>query len=83
MNCCVAPTAKLAGLGVTAIELSVFVAAVTVRVADPLTPLSEAVIVDDPAATPVASPPVLMVAAAVFDEVQVTVVVTLPVVPLL
>jgi hypothetical protein len=46
-------------------------------------PLSEAVIVVDPAATPVASPPLLIVALAVLEDVQVTVEVITAVVPLL
>ena len=77
------PMAKLAAFGVTAIEVTVDDAAVTVRAAVPLTPLSEAVIVVDPASTPVARPPLLMVAAAVFEDFQVTVEVITAVVALL
>jgi hypothetical protein len=57
--------------------------AVTARLAVPLMPLSAAVMVDEPAATPVARPEALIVATEVFEEVHVTDVVTLPVVPLL
>ena len=57
--------------------------AVTATLAVPLMPLSAAVIVDEPAATPVARPEALIVATEVFEEVHVTDVVTLPVVPLL
>jgi hypothetical protein len=81
VNCCVASAAKVAGLGVTAIE--VMVAAVTVRAAVPLTPESDAVIVVEPLATPVARPAEVIVATEVFEDVQVAVDVTLPVLPLL
>ena len=56
-------------------------AGVTVSMAVPLMPLSDAAMVVDPEATPVARPPVLMVAAAVAELVQVTVDVILPVDP--
>jgi hypothetical protein len=66
--------------GVTAIEVTVGggggTTAVTVRVADPLTPLKDAVTVAVPAATPVARPVEFTVAAAVFELVHVAVVVT-------
>ncbi len=69
---CVFPAATEAAVGVTAMETSV--AAVTVRVAELLViPDSEAVIMEVPAATPVATPPETMVAAAVFEDAQVTV----------
>lgn len=61
----------------TAMDFTGF--AVTVSDAVPLTPLSLAVMVDDPAATPVARPPELIVATDAFAVVQVAVVVTLPV----
>ena len=73
----------LGELGVTAMEEIVGAVAVTARLAVPLMPLSAAVIVDEPAATPVARPEALIVATEVFEEVHVTDVVTLPVVPLL
>ena len=79
MNCCVAPATMLGLAGVTAMDERVLAAAVTVSVAVPLTPFSAAVMVDEPAATPVANPLELIVAAAVFDEVHVAVVVTLAV----
>ena len=71
-NCCVEPAAKLVLAGVTAIDDTVADAEPTVRVAFPLTPLSVAVMVAEPAATPVASPAELMVATAVLEELQVT-----------
>ena len=84
MNCCVALTAILGVAGVTAIEESVGgAAAVTVSAAVPFTPLSEAVIVVDPAATAVARPAALIVAVAVLELVHVAVEVTLAVVSLL
>jgi hypothetical protein len=66
--------------GVTAIETKV--GAVTVRTVDPLIVPEVAVIVEAPAATAVASPAELMVAAVVAEEVQVTELVRLAVVPL-
>jgi hypothetical protein len=57
--------------GVTAMLDNVLAAAVTASAAVPLTPLSEAVILVAPAATPVASPAELMVAAAVLELVHV------------
>jgi hypothetical protein len=77
VNCCIAPATMLGLAGVTAMEVIVFVvAAVTVSIAVPLTPLREAVIVLEPAATAVASPDVLIVAAALLEDVQVAVDVT-------
>jgi hypothetical protein len=70
------PIAKLAGFGVTAIAVMVFVAAVTVSVAVPLMPLSDAVMVVEPAVAPVAKPDEFTVATAVFEEFHVAVVVT-------
>jgi hypothetical protein len=82
VNCCVTPTAMLGVAGVTEIPVIVFVAAaVTVRVAVPLTPPCEAVIVDEPVATAVASPTELIVAAALLPDVQVAVEVTFAVEP--
>ena len=78
MNCCVAPIPMVAGFGVTAMEERV---GVTVRVAGLLTtPLIEAVMVVEPAATAVASPDAT-VATVGFELVQLAVVVTFPVVP--
>lgn len=76
MNCCVAPAAMLAVAGETAIEVRVAVAPLTVRLAAPLTPLSDAVTVAVPEATPVASPAELTVAVAELELVQVTLEVT-------
>ena len=75
MNCCVAPTLMFALAGATAIDESVGGGAVveeTVREAFPLTPLCVAVMLTEPAATPVASPAALMVAIVAVDEVQLT-----------
>jgi len=66
---------------VTAIDVSVGAVAVTVRDAVPLMPLRDAVIVDEPAATPVARPAEVMVAVAVLEDVQVTVAVMVLVEP--
>jgi hypothetical protein len=66
------PAAMEAVVGVTAMETRV--AAVTVNVAELLViPDSEAVIIEVPAATPVATPPETIVAAAVLEDAQVTV----------
>jgi hypothetical protein len=67
--------------GVTAMDEMVFVAAVTVSVAVALTLFAVALMVVVPAATAVASPAVLMVATVVFDELHVTPLVSVPVVP--
>ena len=74
VNCCVAPVRIVGFAGVTAIEESVGAggAACTVRPAFPETPFSVAETVVVPALTPVASPPVPMVATAVCEEAQVT-----------
>jgi hypothetical protein len=58
------------------------VGTVTVRRADPLIVPEVAVIVVVPAATEVASPTELMVAALIAEDVQVTELERLPVVPL-
>ena len=62
-------------------EVSVGAAAVTVSVAVPLTPLSDAVIDALPEVTPVARPAALMVATLVLALTHVTVLVILEVVP--
>jgi hypothetical protein len=80
--CCVTPAAMLAVVGVTAIDCSV--AAVTVSVTPGLVnPPDAAVMLVVPAATPVAVPvPVpVIVAAAGFDDVHTTPVVSVCVVP--
>jgi hypothetical protein len=55
---------------VTVIEVKI--AAVTVKLVEPLTEPDVTVIVVEPTATPVASPLLAMVAAASFEEPQVT-----------
>src|ERR1700735_2504679 len=70
VNCCFAPTLTEGFAGVTAIDTSV--AAVTVRVVEPLIAPETALIVLVPGATPVAIPPVVMVATPVVAELQVT-----------
>jgi hypothetical protein len=71
----------LAVAGVTAIEVSVFAAAVTVRAAVPLIPLDAAVMVEEPAATADAIPVALTVAIAVLELVHVADELTSPVEP--
>jgi hypothetical protein len=71
----------LAFAGVTAIELSVFAFAVTVSGVVPVTPLSVAVTLLEPAATPVARPVELIVAIAALAVAQVTVVLMFAVEP--
>jgi hypothetical protein len=78
VNCCVAPTRTVGAVGDTEMETIV---GVTVRIAAPLTPLIEAVRVEEPAATPVARPEVFTVATAVFELVQLTLPVRSAVVP--
>jgi hypothetical protein len=72
-NCWVLPAGTLGVSGVTDTEDNV--ALVTVRVAVPVLPLKAAVMVAVPAATPVARPLLLIVAADVGSEVQVACVV--------
>lgn len=81
MNCCVAPTAKLAVAGVTAIEVRVGAGAVTVSVVFAEIEPSVPVMVVFPAATVVATPEALIVATEVLDEAQVVCAVTSAVVP--
>jgi len=75
VNCFVVPLAIEGFAGVTAIDTSVGAVAVTVRVVEPLMAPEAALIVLVPAATPVASPPALIVATLVVCEVHVTVLV--------
>ena len=76
MNCCVAPVRIVGLAGVTAIDCSVGAAARRHRQSSVSgTPLSVAEIVVVPALTPVANPPVPMVATAVLEEAHVTCVV--------
>lgn len=70
------PAVMLGDAGVTAMLESVgALTAVTVSEAVPLTPFSAAVMVQVPAATPVARPLVLMLAQAALEEVHATCVV--------
>jgi len=78
VNCCVAPMLIDGFAGVTEIDVSV---GFTVSCVEPETELSAACICVVPAATPVAKPPVLIVATLVLDELHVTVVVRFCVVP--
>ena len=79
MNCWVFPVAMLGAAGVTAIEVSVF--AVTVSAAVPLTPPTVAVTVLMPGVREVAMPAELTVATAVFELIQIAVLVTTAVEP--
>src|ERR1700733_12704487 len=79
VNCWVAPLAIDGFTGVTAIDCRV--AAVTVRVVEPLIAPDVAVMVEVPTAAALARPPVLIVAMVVVPEVQVTVDVKFCVVP--
>ena len=77
-NCKVSPASTVGLSGLTLTEVTVGALIVSVAVA--LLPLSAAVIVADPAATPLASPePDWIVTFVVSEEVQVTEVVILPV----
>jgi hypothetical protein len=71
VNWTVSPFATLAGFGVTTIDCKV-TGLLTVSEAWPVTPLSEAVMVDVPGATAVASPELLMVATDCVCDAQVT-----------
>lgn len=73
VNCRRTPTGIVAFAGVNAIETKF--GAVTVNAAVPVIPLCIAVIVVEPAALLVASPPTAIVATDVFKEVQTAVVV--------
>jgi len=70
VNCCVRPLAIEGFTGVTAMDCSV--AAVTVRVVEPVTPLSVALISEVPVFTPVARPLLVIVATVVVPDDQVT-----------
>jgi hypothetical protein len=70
VNCWVSPAGRLGLAGVTEIDSKT--AAVTVSTVEPVMPSSVALIVDIPVATPVASPPLVMVATEVVAEAQVT-----------
>jgi hypothetical protein len=79
VNCCVAPLAIDGFAGVTAIDCSV--AAVTVRVVEPLIAPDVALIVEVPTPAPVARPAALIVAVVVVPDDHVTVLVRFCVVP--
>ena len=68
---CVPPITTVAVAGVTAMELNV--AAVTVKVAEPVLPPNAAVIVAVPTDSPVATPGDMTVATAMVPELHVTV----------
>ena len=70
VNCCVAPAVTDGLAGVTAIETKV--GAVTVRTVDPLIVPEVAVIVVNPALSPLARPPEATVATLGVEELQVT-----------
>ena len=70
MNCCVNPFAIEGFAGVTLIDVSV--AAVTVRTVEPLTLPKVALIDEVPAPTPLARPPVVIVATLVVADTHVT-----------
>jgi 1,4-dihydroxy-2-naphthoyl-CoA synthase len=72
VNCSVVPFTIEGLAGVTAIDTSVGVVALTVRVVEPLTPPEAACILLVPAATPVANPPTVIFATPVVCELQVT-----------
>lgn len=72
---------KLAVSGEMVISFIVLAVVVIVSVAVPLTPSSKAVIVDEPAATPVAIPAGAIVATDGVDDVQLTAVVTFAIEP--
>jgi hypothetical protein len=71
VNCCFVPFAIEGFAGVTAIDTNV--AAVTVKVVDPVMPPETALITLVPVATPVANPPAVIVATVVIAELQVAV----------
>src|SRR6202522_2365529 len=79
VNCCVAPLAIDGFAGVTAIDCSV--AAVTVRVVEPLIARDVALMVEVPTPAPIARPVALIVAVVVVPELHVTVLVRFCVVP--
>ena len=72
LNCCVAPAKMLAVAGETAIAVTVFAGVETFSVALPLTPLSVAVTVVEPAAIAFTSPVEVTVATVWLAAVHVT-----------
>jgi hypothetical protein len=81
VNCCEASTTMVALAGDTEIDVKAAVDAVTLSVADPLIPLSEAATVVEPAVTPVARPLEFIVATPGLATVQLAVELTLAVEP--
>jgi len=79
VNCCVAPALIEAAEGVTAIDCNVFVTVNTA--AGDVTEPSVAVMLLEPALTPVARPAALIVATEVVPDVQVTELVIFAVLP--
>jgi hypothetical protein len=73
VNACVAPAATDALVGVTEIELSRGAAATVSTAMFEVTPPCAATMFAVPAAMPLATPAVLMVATALFDDVHVAV----------
>lgn len=75
LNCWVVCGAMVAAVGLMVMPVTVApggVTAFTVSAAVPEVPFNDAVMVAAPALTPVATPPLLMVATEVFEEVQAT-----------
>src|SRR5439155_26406768 len=70
VSCTVPPTYMLGAVGLTVTDATGTIATVTLAV--PLCPSLVAVIVADPAATPVTSPAAVTVAIAVFELVHAT-----------
>lgn len=82
VNCCVAPIAMLPGITeIAMVPTEGGVAATTFSVTVAVIPFSEAVMIVDPALTPVATPDGATVAIAAFDVVQAAVEVITDVVP--
>jgi hypothetical protein len=79
MNVWLVPTGSLKVLGETVIEVSV--GAVTVSEALPLSDPEAAAMVTVPGLSALATPPLLMVAKAVFDELQLTLLVKFRLLP--
>lgn len=81
MNCCVAPALKLALAGEREIETVLFTAAATVSNVLALKPSADAVTVVVPAATAVSNPELLIVATVGSEDVHVTPLASVPVLP--
>jgi hypothetical protein len=82
VNCWVDPTWMVEVAGATLTDERVFVVpAVTVRLAEPATPLNEACTLVDPAAVAVINPDLVIVATDAVLTLQVAVELTMAVVP--